>query len=56
MFHIVPSECIFRSQIRKINVSVSEATHSEHHRRLSPVTILRYAALCTMGQLARKIS
>ena len=26
------------------------------HRRLSPVTLLRYAALCTVGQLARKIS
>ena len=26
------------------------------HCRLSPVTLLRYAALCTVGQLARKIS
>jgi len=23
---------------------------------LSPITLLRYAALCTVGQLARKIS
>jgi len=26
------------------------------HRQLSLVTLLRYAALCTVGQLARKIS
>jgi len=30
--------------------------HQFRHRRLSPVTLFPYAALCTVGHLARKIS
>jgi len=37
------------------NLNRSNEQHITH-RRLSPVTLLRYAALCTVGQFARKIS
>jgi len=47
-----------KSQLKQQCVSITLTSAMLHymHRRLSPVTLLRYAALCTVGQLTRKVS
>jgi len=42
--------------INAVGEKVSFHSSNETRHQLSPVTLFRYAALCTVGQLARKIS